>query len=49
VWQEEYSYETRTIDVHIRRLRSKLEKTGDACGILIDTIRNVGYRLTSSF
>jgi len=48
VWQDEYSYETRTIDVHIRRLRSKFEKAGNAGGILIDTVRNVGYRLTNS-
>ncbi|MGI6630797.1 MAG: response regulator transcription factor [Bacillota bacterium] len=49
IWQDEYTYETRTVDVHIRRLRSKFEKTGNGNGILIDTIRNVGYRLTSSF
>ena len=32
---------TRTVDVHIRRLRSKLE---DAGHLFIETVRNVGYR-----
>ena len=31
----------RTVDVHIRRLRSKLEDTEHA---FIETVRNVGYR-----
>ncbi|MDQ7096767.1 response regulator transcription factor [Desulfosporosinus sp. PR] len=48
VWQEEYSLETRTVDVHIRRLRSKLEKLGEENKIIIETVRNVGYRLTNS-
>jgi DNA-binding response OmpR family regulator len=34
------SIETRTVDVHIRKLRQKL---GDA--VAIDTVRGVGYRL----
>ena len=32
---------TRTVDVHIRRLRAKLE---DANHLFIETVRNVGYR-----
>lgn len=47
VWQEDYSLETRTVDVHIRRLRSKFEEHGDKNDIVIETIRNVGYRLTN--
>lgn len=47
VWQEAYSYETRTVDVHIRRLRSKFEGHENKSSIIIETIRNVGYRLTN--
>ena len=32
---------TRTVDVHIRRLRSKVE---DSSHLFIETVRNVGYR-----
>ncbi len=41
VWGYDYFGGTRTVDVHIRRLRAKLgpEKEG-----LIGTVRNVGYR-----
>lgn len=46
VWQEDYSLETRTVDVHIRRLRRKFEETGSKSSLMIETIRNVGYRLT---
>jgi len=41
VWGYEYYGGTRTVDVHIRRLRSKLEQHGH---VFIDTIRNVGYK-----
>ena len=41
VWQYDYYEGTRTVDVHIRRLRSKLEDAGQD---LIETVRNVGYR-----
>ena len=41
VWGYDYFGGTRTVDVHIRRLRSKIENKGS---IFIDTIRNVGYR-----
>lgn len=40
VWQEPYLGNTRTIDLHIQRLKKKLE-LGDA----IETIYKVGYRL----
>ena len=42
VWGIDFEGETRTVDVHIRTLRQKL---GDA-GQLIETVRNVGYRVT---
>ena len=41
VWGYDYFGGTRTVDVHIRRLRSKIE---DATHLFIETIRNVGYR-----
>jgi DNA-binding response OmpR family regulator len=41
VWGYDYYGGTRTVDVHIRRLRSKLE-TGRR--IYIETVRNVGYK-----
>ena len=42
VWGYQYTGGTRTVDVHIRRLRAKL---GAEHETLIETIRNVGYRL----
>jgi DNA-binding response OmpR family regulator len=42
VWGFDYFGGTRTVDVHIRRLRAKLGPEHEA---LIETIRNVGYRL----
>lgn len=44
VWGYDYYGGTRTVDVHIRRLRSKLEVGGT---IYIDTVRNVGYKFLS--
>ena len=41
VWGYDYYGGTRTIDVHIRRLRAKLGPEREA---LIGTVRNVGYR-----
>jgi len=41
VWNAEYFGETRTVDMHIRTLRQKLGPYGH----LIETVRNVGYRL----
>ncbi len=40
VWDYGYDGGTRTVDVHIQTLRSKL---GD-CGSMIETVRGVGYR-----
>ena len=41
IWGYNYYGGMRTVDVHIRRVRSKLEGSGDA---YIKTIRGVGYR-----
>lgn len=41
VWGHDYYGGTRTIDVHVRRLRAKL---GQDHEVLIGTVRNVGYR-----
>ena len=40
IWGEFYD-ESRTLDVHIRKLRVKLEKAGE----LIKTVKNIGYKL----
>jgi DNA-binding response OmpR family regulator len=45
VWGYEYFGGTRTVDVHIRRLRSKIE---DSDHSYIETIWNVGYRFNKS-
>lgn len=41
VWGEDFFGGDRTVDVHIRRLRSKIE---DQTHIYIETVRNIGYR-----
>ena len=43
IWGYDYFGGTRTVDVHIRRLRSKL---GPEFESIIGTVRNVGYRFT---
>lgn len=43
VWGYEYIGETRTVDVHIRYLRKKIEKD-DKNPKFIETVRGVGYR-----
>lgn len=40
VWGYSYFGDTRTLDVHIRRLRQKMEE----CGKCIETVVGVGYR-----
>ncbi|MGI5940442.1 MAG: response regulator transcription factor [Thermoleophilia bacterium] len=44
VWHQRYTPASRTLDVHVRRLRTKLGKIG--AGVELQTIRGVGYRLT---
>lgn len=41
IWEYDYFGGTRTVDVHVRRLRSKIEDTGLT---YIETVWNVGYR-----
>src|SRR5690606_26848874 len=42
VWGYDYFGGTRTVDVHVRRLRAKLGPENET---LIGTVRNVGYRM----
>jgi DNA-binding response OmpR family regulator len=44
IWGYDYFGGTRTVDVHIRRLRSKLGTEFEA---IIGTVRNVGYRFSA--
>lgn len=44
VWDSDFTGETRTVDVHIASLRTKLEDAGNC----IKTIRGVGYRWEDS-
>jgi DNA-binding response OmpR family regulator len=44
VWGYDYFGGTRTVDVHVRRLRAKLGADHEA---LIGTVRNVGYRFVA--
>lgn len=46
VWGYEYMGETRTVDVHVRHLRQKIEED-DKNPKLIETIRGVGYRFNT--
>lgn len=40
VWQAQPDIQTRTVDMHVQRLRTKLGEAGDC----IETVRGVGYR-----
>ena len=40
-WGYAYAGGTRTVDIHVRRVRSKLGQAGE----LIETVRNVGYKM----
>ena len=41
IWGQDYLGETRTVDVHIGTLRTKLAKSGEK----IETVRGVGYKM----
>jgi DNA-binding response OmpR family regulator len=43
VWHQRYSPASRSLDVHIRRLRAKLDEIG--AKVELQTVRGVGYRL----
>ena len=44
VWEAAPDIQTRTVDMHIQRLRTKLGEAGD----LIETVRGFGYRMRNS-
>jgi len=46
VWGYDFFGGDRTVDVHIRRLRSKIE---DANHTFIETVRNIGYRFREEY
>ena len=41
VWEAQPDIQTRTVDMHVQRLRAKLGDVGE----LIETVRGFGYRL----
>jgi len=45
VWEMDYLGDSRTLDMHIRTLRQKL----DSYGKMIETVRNVGYRWEAGY
>ena len=45
VWGVSFESETRTVDVHIGTLRTKLEDAGN----LVQTVRGVGYKLEEAY
>lgn len=42
IWGYDFDGETRTVDVHVRTLRSKLGISGD----IVETVRGIGYKIT---
>lgn len=44
VWGYEYEGDTRTVDIHVQRIRKKMDKEGDKS--IIETVFGVGYKLT---
>jgi two-component system alkaline phosphatase synthesis response regulator PhoP len=44
VWGYDYYGGSRTVDVHVRRIRAKIERDEP----FVETVRNVGYRFTES-
>lgn len=45
IWGYDFDGETRTIDVHIRSLRSKLGESGN----IIETVRGIGYKIGAEY
>lgn len=45
IWGFDYYGETRTVDVHIRYLRQKIEED-DSSPVFIETIRGIGYKFS---
>ncbi len=46
IWGYDYEGETRTVDMHIKTIRQKLEAAG--CPNYIITVRSAGYKLEES-
>jgi two-component system phosphate regulon response regulator PhoB len=44
IWEAQPDIQTRTVDMHVQRLRTKLGEIGD----MIETVRGFGYRFRSS-
>ena len=44
VWGSDYVGDTKTLDVHVKRLRAKIEKD-PANPVLIQTVRGLGYKM----
>jgi two-component system response regulator RegX3 len=44
VWGADYFGDTKTLDVHIKRIRSKIEREPSNPSLLV-TVRGLGYRL----
>lgn len=44
IWGYDYGGETRTVDVHVSSLRTKLGSFGD----MIETVRGIGYRIEAN-
>ena len=42
IWGYDYDGENRTVDVHIKTLRTKLGENG----AIIETVRGVGYKIS---
>ena len=47
VWQTDWVGDTRTLDVHIRWLREKIEKDASKPRYIV-TVRGVGYRFATA-
>jgi DNA-binding response OmpR family regulator len=45
VWGYDYAGSTRTVDIHVRRIRAKL---GPTAGGLVETVRHVGYKMRAA-
>jgi two-component system phosphate regulon response regulator PhoB len=45
VWGDHVFIEERTVDVHVKRLREAL---GTDAGLMVETVRGAGYRLTAT-
>jgi len=44
VWNREYSRDTRTVDVHIKHLREKVQRKSGHPSLIV-TVRGVGYKM----